>query len=45
MVWYQEHRRLATVFIIRIAYWPLETSPRVLLVDTDPDADPAEDIP
>ncbi|KAB7850044.1 hypothetical protein [Streptomyces mobaraensis] len=22
IVWYQEHRRLATVFVVRIAHWP-----------------------
>lgn len=26
MIWYQEHRRLGLVFIIRVQHWPVEGS-------------------
>ncbi|MEU1781573.1 MULTISPECIES: hypothetical protein [Streptomyces] len=27
MVWYQEDRRRAAIYIVRIAHWPLSTAP------------------
>ncbi|MBB5936709.1 hypothetical protein [Streptomyces zagrosensis] len=27
MVWYQEHRRLTMIFVVRVQHWPVTTTP------------------